>query len=635
MNPEELVAQVHGDATSDQIAAIDHVGTHARLLAGPGTGKTKTITRRVVALVLLHGVDPESILLLTFTRLAAAQLREEIRKALEPHGKSLPCVSTLHSFALKQILTNGSRVDTLPRPVRIADDWEERNIIQEDLKSALGLKEIDSVQKLIQQLATDWETLRADETGWEKQFPDAHFLGAWRKHREIYGETLRAELVYQLKKQLEANREFKLDRAYKHVLIDEFQDLNSCDLAIVRHLSENDAEIFAVGDDDQSIYGFRFADPYGIRNFPEQYPDCKRLALEICFRCDLDILKHAEFIADLDVKRLPKGTRARDGAGQGEVVLLNFRDQAQEAAVLSTEIKGLIDSGVPPEKIVLLLRSDKNGAMSKPIVAALEATGTQVSRATEDSFDEDKDYRAVLSALRLVAEPKDCLAWRSLFQISTNRVGTAAIKAVWDFAVGSGKNFFQAVEAVASDQGAVEPRFGDPIKAYHSLVKTRLALVNKESPIDEVLASVVPNFVDDIDKRTLLLSHLGGLARELGASTVDELLNGLNVVGEAVEQETEKGKVNILTMHQAKGLTFDHCYILAVEDELIPGRNEGSKEDDERRLLYVSMTRARNRLVMTYCSRRTGEQSFYGRTSGPTRSLTRFLRDASLVPKRM
>jgi len=635
MNTEKITAQVYGDATPDQIAAIAHYGSHARLLAGPGTGKTKTITRRVLALVLLHGVEPESILLLTFTRLAAAQLREEIRKALEPHGKGLPCVSTLHSFALKQILTNGSRVDTLPRPVRIADDWEERNIIQEDLKLILGLEKIDDVQKLIQQLATDWETLRADETGWEKQFPDAHFLGAWRKHREIYGETLRAELVYQLKKQLEANRDFKLDRGYRHVLIDEFQDLNSCDLAIVRHLSEREAEIFAVGDDDQSIYGFRFADPYGIRNFPEQYPDCKRLALEICFRCDQDILKHAEFIADLDVKRLPKGTRARDGAGQGEVVLMNFRDQAQEASTLATEVKGIIDSGAAPEKIVLLLRSDKNGAMSKPIIAAFEAAGVQVSKATEDSLDEDKDYRTVLSALRLVAEPTDCLAWRSLFQLAHNRVGTTAIKAVWDYAAANGKNFCQAIETIVSDTTAIESRYGDPIRAYYSSTKEKLDTLGKESPVSEVVEVVMTQFVDDEDKRAFLQSHFDALIQSLGAEKIADLLSGLNVVGEGIEQETENGKVNILTMHQAKGLTFDYCYIIAVEDEMIPGRNEGAKEDDERRLLYVSMTRARNRLVMTYCSKRTGEQAYYGRTSGASRSLTRFLRDAPLTPKRM
>ena len=173
---DDIKTTIHGDATSDQIKAIDHVGSHARLLAGPGTGKTKTLTRRVLSLILQHNADPETILLLTFTRLAAAQLKDEIKKVLEPLGKATPQVSTLHSFALSQILFNSSRVDALPRPIRIADDWEERHIIQEDLKRILNLKEIADVQKLINQLSTDWETLRVDEIGWQQQFPNPPFL---------------------------------------------------------------------------------------------------------------------------------------------------------------------------------------------------------------------------------------------------------------------------------------------------------------------------------------------------------------------------------------------------------------------------------------------------------------------------
>lgn len=189
----ELEKIIHGDATPDQIKAIDHIGSHGRLLAGPGTGKTKTLTHRVLSLVLKYNQPPESILLLTFTRLAAGQLRAEIQKVLDPHEKEVPHIATLHSFALQQILSNFRTVDALPRPIRIADDWEERHIIDEDLKRYLNLPKIEDVKDLINQLSTDWETLRIDEEGWEKQFPNPQFLGAWRQHRQIYGETLRAE----------------------------------------------------------------------------------------------------------------------------------------------------------------------------------------------------------------------------------------------------------------------------------------------------------------------------------------------------------------------------------------------------------------------------------------------------------
>src|SRR3989339_2172941 len=123
--------------TPDQATAVHHTGVHARLLAGPGTGKTFTLTHRVLSLVLKENVDPENILLLTFTRLAARQLKEKLEEVLRPHKKAIPTVATLHSFALRQILCNSKIVDSLPSPLRIADGWEERNIILEDLKIML------------------------------------------------------------------------------------------------------------------------------------------------------------------------------------------------------------------------------------------------------------------------------------------------------------------------------------------------------------------------------------------------------------------------------------------------------------------------------------------------------------------
>jgi len=382
---DDIKTTIHGDATSDQIKAIDHVGSHARLLAGPGTGKTKTLTRRVLSLILQHNADPETILLLTFTRLAAAQLKDEIKKVLEPLGKATPQVSTLHSFALRQILFNSSRVDALPRPIRIADDWEERHIIQEDLKRILNLKEIADVQKLINQLSTDWETLRVDEIGWQQQFPNPAFLGAWQGHKNQYGETLRAELVYQLKRQLNQNRDFQLDKEYKHILIDEYQDLNACDLAVVNELAKRGAELFVAGDDDQSIYGFRFATPDGIRNFDQFYQNAQKLALEICFRCDKNILHSAEFVASLDPRRLPKPTRTKDEADDGEVLIIGFRDQVHEAESIAKKIKSLIDAGTNPDQITILLRSDRNGASSKPIIEMLKKQNVDVSLSTDSS----------------------------------------------------------------------------------------------------------------------------------------------------------------------------------------------------------------------------------------------------------
>jgi DNA helicase II / ATP-dependent DNA helicase PcrA len=630
MGFDEINSKIYGDATKDQISAIDHIGSHARLLAGPGTGKTKTLTRRVLSLVLRHNVKPETILLITFTRLAAAQLRDEIKKVLEPLNIGIPHISTLHSFALRQILHNSSRIDTLPRPVRIADDWEERNIIQEDLKKILSSRDIGEIQKLINQLSTDWETLRVDEEGWEQQFPNAAFLGAWRAHKAIYGETLRAELVYQLKRQLAQNREFILDKEYEYVLIDEYQDLNACDLAIVHELSQRKAELFVTGDDDQSIYGFRYAYPFGIRQFPEIYQNTKRLALEICFRCDKNILKLAEFVANLDTARLPKPTKPRLDAVDGEVFIINFRDQLHEAECIANKIKDMIDGGISPGKITVLLRNDHNGALSKPLLDALGLKGVSVYLAAESELDNDYSYRVVLSMLRLIVNPEDNLAMRTLLQVEKSGIGAEGIYAIWLYAQKHDKRFSMALKEIQANPTAT-PRFGPKIAKFMTELSARLDQFKSSQNLGETIIDIMNSVPMSDEIKQKIKGHLERIIIEQNITQLSDLIKTFEVSSEQIEQETKDNAVNILTMHQAKGLTFDVCFIVGVEDEFIPGRNTGEREGDERRLLYVSMTRAKHSLYITYCAKRINQQRYLGRNSGDSRrTLTRFLKDSPI-----
>ena len=201
-------------------------------------------------------------------------------------------------------MNNESIVQALPKPLRIADDWEERYIVHEDLKVILGLSDVREADRLLNRMSADWQSLTADESDWEQKFPDAQFLGAWREHRQLYGCTLRSELVYQLKKVLEQREDFKLESPIDHLLVDEYQDLNRCDLAVVQYIETKGVELFIAGDDDQSIYEFREAHPEGIRRFLNDYPSSQGLELEICKRCDEDILDNEQ----------DRGNRRRNGS---------------------------------------------------------------------------------------------------------------------------------------------------------------------------------------------------------------------------------------------------------------------------------------------------------------------------------
>lgn len=623
--------------SDEQICAAGHVGSHARLLAGPGTGKTRTLTRRALSLVLEQGVDPRQILALTFTRVAAYDLRRKVKDGLEPLGKDTPRVSTLHSFALRQLLRNAHRIDALPQPLRIADDWEERHIIWEDIRDRLSSAEggretrrtIGEIKALFQRLSADWETLRAELADWEAEFPDPAFIGAWQEHRRMFRYTLRAELVYQLKRALNQYSDFDLEDDFEHVLVDEYQDLNPCDLAVIRELANRGCEVFAAGDDDQSIYGFRYADPEGIRRFTDEYRPCCDLTLGTCFRCDRAILTLAEFVASLDVDRWPKQTTPCEGAGQGEVHILRFRDQTEEAGAIAQMCRHLIcTAGVDAGGVLVLLRSDTYRAFSSVIRTALSEHGIPVAEHVEESLLDTRHGRMALALLRLLADPRDHLAWRTALQL-TRGIGPASLTAAADWARGSHVGFADALQAIKSNPrlaGRVGERLAGAVMALETLLQ---GWSGDESELGEQLNTVVAHSVGDEAQRHRLVTFLETVAEESEASSVGELVSALGASLGGAEQELVSGMVNILTMHKAKGLNADAVFVAAAEDRFLPGRNEGDREGDERRLLFVSMSRARHWLFITYCRRRTGQQGRLGRPMArPPWALTRFLRDA-------
>ncbi len=633
----------HDDLLPEQRTAAGHVGVHARLLAGPGTGKTLTLTRHVCFLVADQNVPPGSILVVTFTRAAARELRQRIENELG--GENWPRISTLHSFALRQLLKNATRISDLPQPLRIADDWEERNIILEDFKSLLDLGRISEARDLLNELSADWQSLTAEDADWERRFPNPRFLGLWREHRQIYGYTLRSELVYQLKKALEQRGDFELEGPIRHLLVDEYQDLNRCDLAVVREIASRDVELFIAGDDDQSIYGFRKAHPEGIRRFPRDYPGARELSLEVCKRCDQDILELGLFVAQQDPRRVEKVIRPEPGRGRGDVAILRFSNQDAEASGITELCSHLIHRhGLQPDDILILLRSDRNRVFSGPIRECLERGDIPVTARTESVNPLDQlGGRALLAFLRLAANREDSLAWRTLFQTWCDGVGLGAVGAVYAVARSGGRSFAQTVLAAHDDAGILPSNHQSRISGAIQRVLNRLEELfpgdTQEEyetcdELMEVIRTAAESVIEDEEARESVLLEFDRATQSIEATSIEELVRATEVASEDIEQEIEQGKVNILTMHKAKGLTAEAVIVAAAEDQYIPGRAEGDGVDDERRLLYVSLTRAKHHLFVTYCDRRTGPQRHTGRDGGRVaRSLSQFLVDCTHTPE--
>lgn len=616
----------------EQREAVKHSGCHCRLLAGPGTGKTLTLSRHVACLLCHQGVDSGLVLALTFTRVAANQLRQQVSKELQTQGKITPPISTLHSFALRQLLRNSNVIKVLPKPLRIADDWEERYIIQEDIKDMVKLQNLKDARDGFAKLSADWETLASEDPKWESNYPDPAFLGAWKEHRSIYGYTLRSELVYQLKRALEQEPGFKLEQDFKHVLVDEYQDLNKCDLAIIKNLTKRGAELFCAGDDDQSIYGFRYAYPEGIRQFDKDYSPSRLLGLSYCMRCDKKIIELGEFIAKLDYKR-PKSKAVSAGpkALEGDVEILWFDNQVEESNGIAAICQYLISSkGVGPSSILILLRSDLNGAYSNPIRAALESKGIPVSTRSSKTPIDENDGRLLLALLRLSSNYEDSLSWRTLLNIRSNKIGNKTVNTIYQLAGNKGIRFFDAIKLAPDSLPSMGKTLQEEVRQVSAIVELVKESLGSGKPLIQVISDLADSMIKASPNRDPVVEYLAEIVKQSGAEKLEDFIIALSSASETLEQEVESGKVNVLTMHKAKGLSADVVFLAAAEDERIPGENPGDKLEDERRLLYVSLTRAKHSLFVTYCNRRTGQQSFQG---GKKRTLTRFLRDAPIRPK--
>lgn len=472
----------------------------------------------------------------------------------------------------------------------------------------------------------------------EQRYPNPKFLAAWREHRTIYGYTLRSELVYQLKKNLETRGDFELESPIHHLVVDEYQDLNKCDISIIKRLDDRDCELFIAGDDDQSIYGFRKAHPEGIRRFPKEYNAVTDINLDVCMRCDRNILNIGLFVAQQDYERIDKAIHPGPSVKEGEVKLLRFKDQNEEArgiAALCKYLSNFYQFG----DILILLRSDRNKAFSRPIISALEHEGIPASVSETANLMDEKGGRSFLAFLRILVHLHDSLAWRTLFENWFDGIGPTTVKNLYELARQNSKTFSQVILEFYEDPQILPSRYRQRLYSSISEVMILKKKVEKMGGLDahdsfeDLKDAIIPGeefFITNEDERNGILSNIERIAE----STLYSLKDIIALLGnsEDLEPDIEEGKVNILTMHRAKGLTYKAVIVAAAEDEYIPGRSEN--EGDERRLLYVSLTRAKHHLFITYCDRRTGQQLHTGREGGKaTRSITRFLRDSPFSPQ--
>jgi DNA helicase-2/ATP-dependent DNA helicase PcrA len=612
--------------TPEQTAILGHDHhQHARVLAGPGTGKSATLVALLDQLVGAHPAP--RIKLLTFTRAATAELA---KKVSDHPAAAAERPSTVHSFSISVLLRNPG-TGGFPEPLRIADKWEDANIVHPTLARRIGVR-VTRLENLIREMAANWESLQPEENPRVDAQERARFNGAWGEHRQVYGYTLLAELPYALLHALQDHPD--LDGVdFDLLIVDEYQDLNACDLALLHCIAERGCSIIGAGDDDQSIYSFRRAAPEGIRRFPDDYPGCANYPLSITQRCARRIIEWATYVIQGDPDRPHDRPclQCADGSPDGEVALLGFPGDGTEAIGVGDLVRHLIDDEeVHAEDILILLRGDHNGNFSRPIKAALDERGIQYSdpEVVERMLGEPANRR-MLETFRLLVNPSDSLAWASLLCL-THGIGDTFLDYIYERARVARTQFGEALLQAYEQHFPGGPRGSAP-RATALIREVNEWLEAHELPeetpengwghwmIEVAGGDVVPAPSAPFAELLQALDGLVELDEEFG-----RFLSQIGPLGKDRSLAESQG-VRIMTMGGSKGLTVRATIVAGLEEGIMPRPDCDLQE--ERRLLYVAMTRAKEYLFCTWARRRRGPTARAGAPQvAQRRELTNFLR---------
>jgi superfamily I DNA/RNA helicase len=574
---------------------------------------------------LHEGIPPPRIKFLTFTRAATAELAKKL-PSIEEGMIGRP--STIHSFSISALLQNPGSA-SFPEPLRIPDDYERKELIRPHLARQVGVGVYD-LDDLIGEMAAKWESLNPFELSHITPETRARFIGAWTRHRRVFEYTLLDELPDLFRCALRDHDDLEgID--YSLLIVDEYQDLNACDLEVIRRLADRGTSILAVGDDDQSIYSFRKAHPAGIRNFLGQYGTNCDYKLTMCHRSPKRIIEWANHVIMGDSSREPrKQPTYCDDVPEGTVALLGFRSEKSEAKGVADTVSWLIEQeGVPPSEILILSRTDWHGTFTKPVKEQLAIKGIDV--ADPNSVLEvlsDPQNRRLMAILRIVANPGDSLAWWTLIELEKG-IGAGFVNRVFEGAEGSNSTFSEAIRSAASN-GFDE--FESPVRerAKRFWSETKKAVSAIRLPLQMEGVRWGDWIIGEIDsgRVTQCSGKFRGLLRIVD-DAVDEgeelgrYLSQIQVVATDIMRVKSEG-VRFERMTGSKGLTVTATVLVGVDNDLIPRLDQDQAE--ERRLLYVAMTRSRKYLFLTWASTRRGPGARSGRVNVGRRQPSEFLK---------
>jgi DNA helicase-2/ATP-dependent DNA helicase PcrA len=617
---------VLGDLNAPQAEAVAHVAGPLLVFAGAGSGKTRVITYRVANLVAEERVPPYRILAVTFTNKAAGEMRARLTRLLgEDLAKEL-WVGTFHATCARILRRHGSSVGVPPNFV-IYDAQDQRTLVTRAIKE-LDLDDkrypprqlLAAIQKEKQE-GRDPESMRGVGVGYVDDVVRRVFT-RYERQLEAAGAVDFDDLIGKTRRLL-LEKEQKLQARFWHVLVDEFQDTNWLQYELVRLLSSSTKNLCVVGDDDQSIYRWRGADRRNILGFQRDYPGAKVVKLEQNYRSTGHIVKAALAVIEPSSERVPKSLWTDNPVGAAlEVVAVH--DEHEEAALVVQTLKAAREEDVELRELAVFYRVH---AQSRVLEEQLRAARIPYQIVGGTKFFERAEIKDALSYLRVLANDKSDVDLLRIINTPPRGIGQVTVDKLGALATSKNVSLYDALAVVGVETTAdLAAAATKKLRALRDLLVGMKNATREMSPSDALLHVldttgylVLLQEDKDVESASRLenLRELVGSVRDyeteaLAAgepATIDGFLERVTLRTDVDDIESEGGAVTLMTVHAAKGLEFRGVIMTGMEEDMFPYRSmqDSTRPDDldeERRLAYVAITRARERLLLVHARTR-------------------------------
>ncbi len=628
-----IIMEILDSLNPQQRAAVEQTEGALLVLAGAGSGKTRVITLRIVYLIVEKEVLPYNILAVTFTNKAAGEMRERVKTFLQGQQlQSAPLISTFHSLCVRILRQDIEHLqEGYTKSFTIYDTSDSQKVIKACVKD-IGMDEKQLSARSVQSAISSSKNRGEDFEMYASsvEYTDERKAAIARVFK-MYEERLNNanaldfdDLIIKTVKLLRVSKEVreKYNNKFKYILVDEYQDTNALQFALINYLTEKQQNICVVGDDAQSIYGFRGADIGNILSFEQHYPNAKVIMLEQNYRSTQTILDVADAIISNNQGRKEKKlwTNKQDGE---KIFYYQAFDADNEARFIASKI---IDyrRNSPQDKLAILYRTN---AQSRVFEEALRRQRIEYNIVGGFSFYERAEVKDVIAYLKMALNPFDDIALLRVINTPTRGLGKTSLDELAIRAKDFGMSMWETLTVITDEKYEqprnLTPRALEAMRSFRKIIEKLTVKVGEAAQTDRAVSEVVIAAIEDTGYDKMLREENSEEAetrlenlQELVNAAIDydkQETNGLRdfIDHSALSSDTDKydrnAAVTMMTVHAAKGLEFPVVFLVGLEDGIFPHSrsiNDAKELEEERRLAYVAITRAEKILYVTHSMRR-------------------------------